>query len=541
MAVDYSIITRVPNIGSRLLASQAARREENVRNQLLARQNLQFEQAQEDRRRALQREQQQDAAYEQIAGVLRQAGQDPDNPAVLQQLTAEAFKSRNPQVISAVSLMTERAAKRRQAAEERARVAAIMGGQPPGAPPAAAAAAAPLTRPADQLPITATSYDEGRGGRPEVPYGAQAMPVTPAPQAAAPRELPAPRVMVGAPPAANALAPATAAAAPVNAMTTPAANPRLAAIETEIDVKERQRAALLNDGSPDAMKQAAALQADLGRLDREYQRLQPKQQARSEFFQLQEELSSLPPGDPRRKNVEARMAKLTEPSKGLEVKLPPQQTKEQEARGGFLVEQYKDVSKTATAARKTLVALDTQANILDKGFKTGFGTDAQKAGASLLAALGVPEAKKFATDAQTFLSAAQRVVLDRQIEQKGPQTDQDAIRIEQTGAQLGNTTEANRFIVDVAKAQAKLDIKRLDFYDDWWEKNKTYDGAQKAWLSGEGGKSLFDLPELKKYAAPAAAPATAPAAAQTPAGAGPYSDPDKERRYQEWKRSQGMK
>ena len=532
MAVDYSIITRVPNIGSRLLASQAARREENVRNQLLARQNLQFEQAQEDRRRALQREQQQDAAYEQIAGVLRQAGQDPDNPAVLQQLTAEAFKSRNPQVISAVSLMTERAAKRRQAAEERARVAAIMGGQPPGAPPAAAAAAAPLTRPADQLPITATSYDEGRGGRPEVPYGAQAMPVTPAPQAAAPRELPAPRVMVGAPPAANALAPATAAAAPVNAMTTPAANPRLAAIETEIEVKERRRARLLADGSPDAMKQAAALQADLGRLDREYQRLQPKAEgADIQGYRLAQQQGF------KGSFVEYQQAKRPV----TKIELPPQEKAEKAKRGEFLVKQYEGISDAARLANKTLPALDTQAKILDKGFETGFGTDAKKAAASVLAALGVPEAKEFATDAQTFLAATQQAVLTRQLEQKGPQTEPDAQRITQTGAQLGNTREANRFIIDVARAQLKRDIQQRNFYDSWWKKNETYDGAEDAWFSGEGGKSLFDRPELKKYAAPAAAPATAPAAAQTPAGAGPYSDPDKERRYQEWKRSQGMK
>jgi hypothetical protein len=309
MAVDYSILSRVPSIGSRIISGMEAGREAAIRNQLLARQNQQFEQAQEDRRRALQREQQQDAAYEQIAGVLRQAGQDPDNPAVLQQLTAAAFQSRNPQVISAVSLMTERAAKRRQAAEARARVAAIMGGQPPGAPPAPAAAAAPLTEPPAQPTVTQTTMVEPLGARPErrpPVLSALPQPVEKVPEVTF-QTLPPVSERVGR----NALAPATAVAAPVNAMTTPAANPRLAAIETEIDVKERQRAALLADGSPEAMKQAAALQADLGRLDREYQRLQPKQQARSEFFQLQEALSSLPPGDPRRKNAEARMAKLT--------------------------------------------------------------------------------------------------------------------------------------------------------------------------------------------------------------------------------------
>jgi hypothetical protein len=135
-----------------------------------------------------------------------------------------------------------------------------------------------------------------------------------------------------------------------------------------------------------------------------------------------------------------------------------------------------------------------------------------------LAALGVPEAEKFATDAQTFLAATQQAVLQRQLEQKGPQTEADAQRITQTGAQLGNTVNANRFIIDVAKAQLKRDIEQRNFYNEWRRgpgKN-SFDGAEDAWFSGPGGKSLFDRPELKKYVTPAAAqtPSAAPAIPQ---------------------------
>jgi len=224
------------------------------------------------------------------------------------------------------------------------------------------------------------------------------------------------------------------------------------------------------------------------------------------------------------------------------VNLPPQEKAEKSARGGFLVKQYEIVSDAARLASRTLPSLDTQSNILDKGFKTGFGTDVQKAGASLLASLGVPEAAKFATDAQTFLAAAQQAVLQKQLEQKGVQTQADADRITQTGAQLGNTPEANRFIIDVTRAQLKRDIEQRNFYDKWWKSNGTYDGAEDAWFAGEGGKSLFDRAELKKYAAarPAAAPTAAATAAPT-TGVGPYRDAEKERRYQEWKRKQGAR
>jgi hypothetical protein len=210
--------------------------------------------------------------------------------------------------------------------------------------------------------------------------------------------------------------------------------------------------------------------------------------------------------------MEYKQALQPKPAQTI-VKLPEQERAERGERGKLLVKQYEGVSEAAKVAARTLPALETQVKVLDEGFKTGFGTDAQKIGASLLGALGVPEAAKFATDAQKFLGAAQSAVLQRQLEQKGPQTEADAQRISQTGAQLGNTPEANRFIIDVAKAQLKRDIEQRNFYDKWWKENKTYDGAEDAWFGGEGGRSLFDRSELKKYATPpAAAPAAAPAA-----------------------------
>jgi hypothetical protein len=182
-------------------------------------------------------------------------------------------------------------------------------------------------------------------------------------------------------------------------------------------------------------------------------------------------------------------------------RLPPLESAEQKGKGELNVNLYKVISDAARLATKTLPALETQAKILDSGFNTGFGTAAQKAGASVLSALGVPEATKFATDAQTFLAATQQAVLQKQLEQKGPQTESDAKRITDTGAQLGNTVDANRFIIDVAKAQFKRDLNQRDFFDKWWAKNTTYEGAENAWFGGEGGKSLFDAPELTKYVA----------------------------------------
>jgi hypothetical protein len=72
---------------------------------------------------------------------------------------------------------------------------------------------------------------------------------------------------------------------------------------------------------------------------------------------------------------------------------------------------------------------------------------------------------------------------------------------------LGKTKQANEFILSMAGELLRRDIDQRNFYDRWYKTNKTYDGAENAWFGGEGGKSLFDRPGLKKYSAPAPAAA----------------------------------
>jgi hypothetical protein len=177
----------------------------------------------------------------------------------------------------------------------------------------------------------------------------------------------------------------------------------------------------------------------------------------------------------------------------------PQEKAEKIEYGKLLIDDFKNIKAQATVATKSLPAIESNLAILDKGFDTGFGTETIAAGARVLAALGVQNAKDFATDAQTFLASANAAVLQRQLEQKGPQTEYDAQRITATGAQLGNTKEANKFLLNVAKAQLQRDLKQREFYAAWREKNKTFEGAEDAWYAGEGGKSLFESPVLKKY------------------------------------------
>jgi hypothetical protein len=212
--------------------------------------------------------------------------------------------------------------------------------------------------------------------------------------------------------------------------------------------------------------------------------------------------------------VEAQKTRIGQASRPVTNITNVQEKAEAGERGKMLVAQYGDISKAAGLAARTLPSIEANLTALNKGFDTGFGKETVAAGASVLAALGVKDADKFATDTQKFQSNAINAVLQKQLEQKGPQTESDARRIEQIGAQLGKTKDANQFILSMAREQLSRDVDQRNFYDRWYKTNKTYDGAEDAWFAGEGGKSLFDRPALKKFA-----PGAASVASQIPGNA----------------------
>ncbi len=226
-----------------------------------------------------------------------------------------------------------------------------------------------------------------------------------------------------------------------------------------------------------------------------------KPETKTTIQKLQEYAATLPAGSPLLAQVQAAI-KAEGQSRGtsVEVKLPESQKAEQSERGKSLTKDFfENVAPTARNAQKNLPAITSNLNILNKGFETGFGTETAASAAKVLSALGVQGAERFASNSQIFLANANQAVLSKQLEQKGTQTKTDAERIEQTGARLGNTKEANKFILTVAREQLQRDIEQRDFYAKWYRTNTTYDGAEDAWFDGEGGKSLFDRPALKQY------------------------------------------
>lgn len=90
---------------------------------------------------------------------------------------------------------------------------------------------------------------------------------------------------------------------------------------------------------------------------------------------------------------------------------------------------------------------------------------------------------------EAFNAEAKRLVLSVKASQKGPQTDKDEATIRSTVANLGNTKEGNKFIIDSARALNNRRIERKEFYDKFLEetggkyKNEEGKTADSAWSS----------------------------------------------------------
>jgi hypothetical protein len=214
--------------------------------------------------------------------------------------------------------------------------------------------------------------------------------------------------------------------------------------------------------------------------------------------------SMLPYEQPLTKDVEAQKIRIGQATRPVTTTSITNVAERAEAGefGKQLVTDYTAIRDRAESGRRFLTTIDQAQRALNEGLRTGFGAETIKQGARILAALGEPEAQKNAANAELFLGAAMQNVLNKQIEQKGPQTESDAKRIEQTFISLGITPKANQFMLDVARAQINRDVEQQRFYSKWRRENNTFDGAEEAWLDSAGGKSLFDRPELKKYDKP---------------------------------------
>ncbi|USD64207.1 hypothetical protein [Vibrio sp. SCSIO 43136] len=154
---------------------------------------------------------------------------------------------------------------------------------------------------------------------------------------------------------------------------------------------------------------------------------------------------------------------------------------EQEALAKNRVSHLEKLQEAAYAAEDELESIK-QLRAID--IETGFGTEMKAKFARAINFLGGDGEKITGvnvSDTEKLNAVAKRQMLNIMATQKGPQTDTDAERIEETVNSLDKTSEANEFIRDSAEALAYRKIEHANFFEDYLEDNGTLKGAERAW------------------------------------------------------------
>jgi hypothetical protein len=144
-------------------------------------------------------------------------------------------------------------------------------------------------------------------------------------------------------------------------------------------------------------------------------------------------------------------------------------------------------------AQKTL---DSVAVLRNTDLQTGFGAETKANIANMLAAAGVKDAEKFATNAQIFQKEGSKALLDRLASQKGPQTERDALTGRETFVTLSDTPQAKDFTLDLAQAMALQDQRKSGYFQKASNMPEVHKGKlgsiSTEWSKIEG--SIFDMP-----------------------------------------------
>jgi hypothetical protein len=164
----------------------------------------------------------------------------------------------------------------------------------------------------------------------------------------------------------------------------------------------------------------------------------------------------------------------------------------------WITSQLEPAQVAGIAAKSTIDNIRVLKNI---DLTTGFGTEAQKNAANVLATFGIKDAAKFATNAQIFESKVYESLVDTLSKQKGPQTKADFENIQKTYAQLQNTPLANQFLLDVAEAKAMEDQRKANYYQEaaaMPQIRGNLPAITNAWQKHSEKDSLFNVPLTDK-------------------------------------------
>ena len=166
------------------------------------------------------------------------------------------------------------------------------------------------------------------------------------------------------------------------------------------------------------------------------------------------------------------------------VSMGEQQTEESKKYGALLVSNYDEIRQRAQTAETALMQYEIARNI---DLQESGPLTAWKASVGALAQAVGMDPETIGIDQMTvdnvysYQGVMQNMVLSKMQAQKGPQTENDAKRIEATLATIGNPEETRKFLLDAGMEIERMAIKERDFYQNWRETHGTFDKADKAW------------------------------------------------------------
>ena len=170
----------------------------------------------------------------------------------------------------------------------------------------------------------------------------------------------------------------------------------------------------------------------------------------------------------------------------------------------FVKKEFRASQESAGAARQMNNQVDAF-RALPISKKTGWSTDAQHYAAKVLAAIPGMEKSdiaKFAASAEQFNSIMFRQNWSLLMDQKGVQTEGDAVRAQKVFAQLGNRPESNEFIWDFSKAVNDAAIRKAKFYSDNYPQavrsGNVYE-LESQWAERNKDYSIWNEPSMKKW------------------------------------------
>ena len=170
---------------------------------------------------------------------------------------------------------------------------------------------------------------------------------------------------------------------------------------------------------------------------------------------------------------------------------------------GFMKELYFPTLQEGKDANSMLVSVTTARNALKNIGNTGWGTPTKLQAASMLSAMGVPQATKFAANAEMFQQAAMERLWSTLNAAKGMQTEGDASRAGQTFVQLKDTTQKNLYVLDLAQAVAEKAQRKAQFFREAYPlavKEGDLQRVDREWNDRKLNISIFDMPSMKKWA-----------------------------------------